>query len=157
MSETSGQGMKRGMSSSYFDSCKIVRPLKPWHSFGFKDGISQPAIQGVDPTNNPGQEFVPPGVTILGREGDGITRPGWAVDGSFLAFRYLFQLVPEFNTFLKKNPIVGPAPDLGSELLGARLVGRWKSGMSAHEDAVTLEFCTDCEHRRTRGSCTNTR
>lgn len=72
-----------------------------------------------------------PGVTILGREGDVNTRPSWAVDGSFLAFRYLFQLVPEFETFLKKNPIVGPAPDLGSELLGARMMGRWKSGMSA--------------------------
>ena len=123
------------MSSSYFDSRKFFRPLTPCHSFGFKDGISQPAIRGVDATNNPGQEFVDPGVTILGREGDADkgTRPSWAVDGSFLAFRYLFQLVPEFNTFLKKNPIVGPAPDLGSELLGARLVGRWKSGMSAHK------------------------
>ena len=127
--------MKKGMSSSYFDSRKLFRPLTPCHSFGFKDGISQPAIQGVDPTNNPGQEFVPPGVTILGRDGDidENTRPSWAVDGSFLAFRYLFQLVPEFNTFLKKNPIVGPAPELGSELLGARMMGRWKSGMSAHE------------------------
>ncbi|KAK7688865.1 hypothetical protein QCA50_007554 [Cerrena zonata] len=45
-----------------------------------------------------------------------------------MVFRYLFQLVPEFNTFLKKNPIQGPPPDVGSELLGARLVGRWKSG-----------------------------
>ena len=131
----SGQEMKKGMSSSYSDSRNILRRLTPCHSFGFKDGISQPAIQGVDPTNNPGQEFVLPGVIILGRDGDGLesTRPSWAVDGSFLAFRYLFQLVPEFNTFLKKNPIVGPAPDLGSELLGARLVGRWKSGMSAPE------------------------
>ncbi|KAM0797506.1 peroxidase TAP [Usnea florida] len=120
-------------SATIHEALRIVGDVRPGNEkghehFGFKDGISQPAIQGVDPTNNPGQEFVPPGVTILGREGDGITRPGWAVDGSFLAFRYLFQLVPEFNTFLKKNPIVGPAPDLGSELLGARLVGRWKSG-----------------------------
>lgn len=59
------------------------------------------------------------------------TRPSWALDGSFLAFRYLFQLVPEFQTFLKRNPIAGLAPDLGSELLGARFVGRWMSGMLA--------------------------
>lgn len=108
------------------------------HSFGFLDGISQPAIRGVDATAHPGQKFVNQGVTLLGREGDDlvvrgkspvpIQRPSWALDGSFLAFRYLFQLVPEFHTFLKRNPIPGLAPDLGSDLLGARLVGRWMSG-----------------------------
>ena len=109
-------------------------------SFGFLDGISQPAIRGVDATANPGQQFVNQGVTLLGREGDDtvplapgkspvpIRRPSWALDGSFLAFRYLFQLVPEFHTFLKRNPIPGLAPDHGSDLLGARLVGRWMSG-----------------------------
>ena len=57
-----------------------------------------------------------------------VARPAWALDGSFLVFRYLSQLVPEFDTFLKKNPIPGVPPEFGSELLGARLVGRWKSG-----------------------------
>ena len=78
---------------------------------------------------------MPQGVTLLGRDGDinidtkaPIERPSWAVDGSFLAFRYLFQLVPEFHTFLKRNPIPGLEPNLGSELLGARMLGRWPSG-----------------------------
>ena len=97
-------------------------------SFGFLDGISQPAIQDIDTKPNPGQETVAQGITLLGRVGDAIPRPSWALDGSFLAFRYLFQLVPEFDTFLKKNPIPGLPPAEGSELLGARLVGRWKSG-----------------------------
>jgi deferrochelatase/peroxidase EfeB len=44
-------------------------------------------------------------------------------DGSFLAFRQLKQLVPEFNNFLAANPVNG-----SSELTGARMVGRWKSG-----------------------------
>lgn len=130
------------MSSSYFFiSSKDPQLLTFSHSFGFKDGISQPAISGVDAKVNPGQEIVSQGVTLLGREGDvtlpavkgqnpePIPRPPWALDGSFLAFRYLFQLVPEFHTFLKRNPIAGLAPDLGSELLGARFVGRWMSGM----------------------------
>ena len=72
---------------------------------------------------------------LLGREGDVPdpatnvkTRPSWALDGSLLAFRYLFQLVPEFSNFLEQNPIKGLPPKQGSELLGARLVGRWKSG-----------------------------
>ncbi|KAI0833770.1 peroxidase TAP [Trametes gibbosa] len=97
--------------------------------FGFLDGISQPAVKGIDTNPNPGQETVDQGVILLGR-GIDVARPAWAVDGSFLALRYLFQLVPEFNNFLKANPIkaTGLTPEQGSELLGARLVGRWKSG-----------------------------
>ena len=102
--------------------------LTSYSSFGFLDGISQPAIQDIDTKPNPGQKTVGQGITLLGRVGDPIPRPSWALDGSFLAFRYLFQLVPEFNTFLTQNPIPGLPPAEGSELLGARLVGRWKSG-----------------------------
>ena len=112
------------------------RSTADFYSFGFADGISKPAIRGVDATAHKGQDFVPQGVTILGREGDidlttkkAIPRPPWALDGSFLAFRYLFQLVPEFHSFLKRNPIPGLEPDHGSELLGARFVGRWMSGL----------------------------
>lgn len=134
-------------SATIHEALRIVGDVRPGKEnghehFGFQDGISQPAIRGVNATANPGQEFVNQGVTLLGREGDDsivlengkfvnqgpVTRPPWALDGSFLAFRYLFQLVPEFNTFLKQNPIPGLAPELGSELLGARLMGRWKSG-----------------------------
>lgn len=87
---------------------------------------------------NPGQETVRQGIILLGRDGDAptlngsaVTRPSWALDGSFLVLRYLFQLVPEFNTFLRQNAITstGLTAVEGSELLGARLVGRWKSGM----------------------------
>ena len=102
-------------------------------SFGFLDGISQPAVKDLDTKPNPGQETVRQGVILCGREGDVVagtetafTRPAWALDGSFLAMRYLFQLVPEFNNFLEKN--ADPASGLTADLLGARLVGRWKSG-----------------------------
>lgn len=77
------------------------------------------------------------GIIFLGREGDEegpslppprpkkrIERPKWAWDGSFLCFRYLSQLVPEFDSFIEAhNP-----PDAEKDLLGAQLVGRWKSG-----------------------------
>lgn len=89
-------------------------------------------MQDIDTKPNPGQETIKQGIVLLGRDGDAPTtgsRPPWALDGSFLCFRYLSQLVPEFDNFLKQNPIPGPPPDEGSELLGARLVGRWKSGM----------------------------
>jgi deferrochelatase/peroxidase EfeB len=123
------------MNSPYHVLCRrAYHPLTTYCSFGFLDSISQPAVQGVDTNLHPGQEpAVRQGIILLGREGDATPRPPWALDGSFLAFRYLSQNVPEFDTFLKENAIPIPddpslPKDLGSELLGARLVGRWKSG-----------------------------
>ncbi|KAK0220764.1 hypothetical protein EDD85DRAFT_1028640 [Armillaria nabsnona] len=45
-----------------------------------------------------------------------------------------FQFVLEFGDFLKKHPIIAPgvSPEDGSELRGARMVGRWKSGECTH-------------------------
>ncbi|KAF8518408.1 fungal peroxidase [Hysterangium stoloniferum] len=98
--------------------------------FGYMDGISQPAVDGFN-TPNPGQTVVPAGFFLLGETSDPVaTRPAWAKDGSFLAFRQLAQLVPEFNKFIVDNPIVEPGltAEQGSALLGARMIGRWKSG-----------------------------
>ena len=87
-------------------------------------------MKGVDDAKTlRGQQVVPPGVILLGQEGDDIRRPQWARNGSILAFRHLSQLVPEFNAFLEKNAIPGLPLQEGAELLGARLMGRWKSGM----------------------------
>nr|UQK85143.1 dye decolorizing peroxidase [uncultured fungus] len=113
--------------------CGHVRPgkEKAHEHFGFLDGISQPAIEGIDTKPNPGQDTVPQGIFLIGRDNDPITtRPSFTLDGSLLAFRYLPQLVPEFNDFLSSNPIAVPGitSEQGSELRGARLVGRWKSG-----------------------------
>jgi hypothetical protein len=77
----------------------------------------------------PGQSNLSAGTILLGETGDSATRPAWAKDGSFLVFRQLKQLVPEFDKFLTDNAIVqdGLTPQQGSDLLGARMVGRWKS------------------------------
>ncbi|PIL28565.1 hypothetical protein GSI_08606 [Ganoderma sinense ZZ0214-1] len=113
----------------------VVRPERGHEHFGFRDGISQPAVKDFDTKPNPGQETVRQGVILCGREGDvdaneesekPFNRPACALDGSFLALRYLFQLVPEFNNFLKASS--DPTKGLTADLLGARLVGRWKSG-----------------------------
>ena len=120
-------------------------------SFGFLDGISQPAVEGVDTKPNPGQETVPQGIILIGRDNDPITtRPSFTLDGSLLAFRYLPQLVPEFNNFLSSNPISVPGitPDQGSELRGARLVGRWKSGESDKHFAL----CSRTEEQNSIGA-----
>ncbi|CAE6387973.1 unnamed protein product [Rhizoctonia solani] len=73
-----------------------------------------------------------PGIIICGHDGDPVSttaRPEWAREGSYLAFRKLKQLVPEFHQFLVENPV----PEVldckhGSELQGARFFGRWPTG-----------------------------
>lgn len=114
--------------------------------FGFLDGLSQPGVTGftTDPPN--GQEVIPAGIILVGEEGDVLDRPAWAQDGSFLAFRQLEQLVPEFNKFLNDNALIIPGvtntTEQGSELLGARMMGRWRSGapveLSSLADNTTL-------------------
>jgi Dyp-type peroxidase family len=94
------------------------------------DGVSNPAVAGISEDLST-QGPVKPGVILLGRDGDAqqAERPGWAKDGSFLAFRFLQQLVPEFDRFLELNaPRVNDPAVNTAELLGARFTGRWKSG-----------------------------
>lgn len=121
--------------------------------FGFKDGISQPGVRGVntpdDPIGNPdqghpGQDLLWPGEFVLGYAtqipkakkggGDGFnpdpgpdskSGPNWTRDGSYVVFRRLKQDVPGFNKHLKDL-----ATSLGwsEDLTGAKLVGRYKSG-----------------------------
>jgi Dyp-type peroxidase family len=80
-------------------------------------------------------------------------------NGSFMVFRRLKQFVPEFDQFL-----LGQARSLGMDpvLLGARMVGRWKSGaplaLTPSQDDTTLgkdpqqnndfDFSDDPDQRR---------
>ena len=50
--------------------------------------------------------------------------------GAFLVFRRLAQLVPEFNASVKhaSAAIAGSSDKASPDLLGAQMVGRWKSG-----------------------------
>ncbi|KAG4442509.1 hypothetical protein IFR05_002009 [Cadophora sp. M221] len=106
-----------------------VRPgdIAGHEHFGFADGIAQPAVDGVPTVVHRGADTVHQGVILVGRGGDTLEklRPSWALDGSFLAFRKLKQNVPEFQKFLDDQAV---ETGLTSELLGAKLVGRWKSG-----------------------------
>ena len=139
------------------DSLLVVegraRVDEPGHEhFGFKDGVSQPGIRGVnlpdDPVGNPeqghpGQDLLHPGEFVLGyptqiptaKPGvDGpnpdpgpvsASGPGWTDNGSYLVFRRLAQDVPAFH-----NQVVSLAAANGRhpDLMGAKLVGRYKSG-----------------------------
>lgn len=89
---------------------------------------------------------------VLGQPGDESQRPSWAKNGSFLVYRHLKQLVPEFNVFLKEAvlgsifdphlPALKDSEDLEKRVnfLGARLMGRWKSGMVLSTDSYFLFY-----------------
>ncbi|KAJ5279536.1 hypothetical protein N7478_004908 [Penicillium angulare] len=102
--------------------------------FGFLDAISQPRLTSFDTKNKKGdgnyQYMCRPGRIIIGHDGDmnneeKLQHPSWAKDGSYLVIRRLKQLVPEFNKYLKEE---APKLHFTEGQLGARLVGRWKSG-----------------------------
>ena len=105
-------------------------PEKGHEHFGYRDGISSPAVKGiVQPC--PGQLVVDPGVILMGQPGDPVkARPTWSKNGSILVYRHLVQLVPEFDQFKRDNHLLSHKLSIteGAELLGARLFGRWKSG-----------------------------
>ena len=92
----------------------------------------------------PGQDLLWPGEFVFGYSGQdpkakSITcegpnslkphgkpiAPEWASDGSYLVFRRLRQRVPEFHAFLEAQ---AAEAGISSELLGAKLVGRFKQG-----------------------------
>jgi Dyp-type peroxidase family len=130
-----------------------TRTDQPGHEhFGFKDGVSQPGIRGIDLPDDPigdpnqghpGQDLLWPGEFVLGYETqnpvadpnvDGpnpnpnpisTSGPAWTKNGSYVVFRRLRQDVPSFN-----KAVHDLAKLLGwsEELTGAKLVGRYKSG-----------------------------
>ncbi len=130
-----------------------ARADEPGHEhFGFNDGISQPGIRGFTTPNNPadpnqgnpGQDLLHPGEFVLGYptqirqakpgvdgpnpdEGplSGLGQPEWVQDGSYLVFRRLAQDVAAFRSFVATQ---ASALGISQDLMGAKLVGRYRSG-----------------------------
>lgn len=98
--------------------------------FGFRDGISHPAIEGSGiPGTNPHEQPLKAGEFVLGYEDElgGIQKTVPEVlgrNGTYMVFRKLHQRVADFRRYLKKNA----TDDLGEELLAAKMMGRWRSG-----------------------------
>jgi Dyp-type peroxidase family len=137
--------------------------------FGFLDGVSQPGVRGqidaafpshkfLTPSQNPkdpgqgkpGQDLLWPGEFVFGyprQNPDDLDMPGkladggvpWLKNGSFMVFRRLKQLVPEFEAFCDDQ---ATKLDTDAGLIAARMVGRWPSGaplvMSPLEDNAAL-------------------
>ena len=123
--------------------------------FGFKDGISQPGIKGFTLSSVPppdentghqgvkGQDLLWPGEFVLGyptqnrdrpEDFDGpnpakgllsANGPKWTRNGSYLVFRKLQQDVSGFRNSVRSNAV---ALGVDPEVLGAKIVGRYRSG-----------------------------
>jgi Dyp-type peroxidase family len=119
-------------------------PEQGHEHFGFKDGVSQPGIAGLtEGEGKPGQELLPAGEFVLGQPRlgeEGAPQPTeyqpapppppppfpeWARNGSYVVFRRLRQDVAAFRQFLADN---AAATGGDANLLGAKLVGRYKNG-----------------------------
>ncbi len=123
--------------------------------FGFRDGISQPAIEGVPGKINPGQSVLKAGEFLLGYMNEyGVmppmptvaaniestaalnissanpTRREFACNGTYLVLRKLSQDVDGFHKFLDeqtRNPD-NTSNQSRQTWLAAKMVGRWPSG-----------------------------
>ncbi len=111
--------------------------------FGYRDGISHPAVEGSDtPASNPLEKPLAAGEFVLGYPdelgGVQVTDPPvLGRNGSYVAFRKLHQDVAAFRRFLAAET----AEAAGRELLAAKLMGRWRSGAPLalapeHDDPV---------------------
>ena len=101
-------------------------------SFGFKDGIGQPAVEGSGiPPTNPMERPIKPGEFILGypdETGSLPPMPTPAVlgqNGTYIVFRKLHTRVAAYRQYLREQ---GRDRAEDEALLGAKMVGRWQSG-----------------------------
>lgn len=101
--------------------------------FGFKDGGSQPAIEGWDDAPGPGEPAaLPLGEFVLGypdATGQTVDVGELFRDGSFVVFRRLRQDVFGFRQQAAAG-VPGSDPALDAPTAAAKLVGRWPSGAS---------------------------
>jgi len=100
-------------------------------AFGFKDGISNPAVEGSGiPGTNPRELPLNAGEFVLGYlDETGALPPMPQPDvlgrnGTYLAFRKLHQRVAAFRQYLRAQSSSADE----EELLAAKMVGRWRSG-----------------------------
>jgi Dyp-type peroxidase family len=99
--------------------------------FGFKDGISHPAVEGSGiPGTNPRERPIKAGEIILGYKDElgeisAIPQPEMlGKNGTYIVFRKLHQRVAAFRQYLRASASNPEA----EELLAAKMMGRWRSG-----------------------------
>ena len=101
--------------------------------FGFRDGISQPEVAGLNKGGSPGN-IVAAGEFLLGYPNEANMYPEcpgeFGRNGSYLVFRQLRQHVRDFWLFLDRTTGDSECGDSAGALvkLGSKMVGRWPSG-----------------------------
>jgi Dyp-type peroxidase family len=100
-------------------------------SFGFKDGIGQPAVEGVGtPPASSGEPPIKAGEFILGYPDETGGLPPMPTpevlgrNGTYVVFRKLHTRVAAYRRYLRERT----ANRQEEALLGAKMVGRWQSG-----------------------------
>lgn len=100
-------------------------------SFGFKDGIGQPSVEGTGrPSMNPRQQPLKAGEIILGYPDETGELPPMPTpdvlgrNGTYVVFRKLHTKVAAYRSYLRAKA----ADRADEDLLGAKMVGRWQSG-----------------------------
>src|SRR3954464_9152389 len=100
-------------------------------SFGFKDGIGQPSVEGSGrPSSNPKERPLKAGEIILGYPDETGELPPMPTpdvlgrNGTYLVFRKLHTRVAAYRQYLREKA----ATREDEALLGAKMVGRWQSG-----------------------------
>ncbi|MGC1379472.1 MAG: Dyp-type peroxidase [Candidatus Baltobacteraceae bacterium] len=118
-----------GVEAIWRQNCHVLPGER--EPFGFKDGISHPAIEGSGiPGTNPKEVPLKAGEFVLGyqdeiSEAPQVPQPEiLGRNGSYIVFRKLHQRVAAFRQYLKAN--AGDAE--AEELLAAKMMGRWRSG-----------------------------
>jgi Dyp-type peroxidase family len=118
-----------GVTPIWRQDCHVLPSLR--EAFGFRDSISQPAIEGSGiPGTNPNEPPFKAGEFLLGYPDE----MGWLPpmpqpevlgrNGTYIALRKLHQRVAAFRSFLAEQ---SASPD-EEELLAAKMMGRWRSG-----------------------------
>jgi Dyp-type peroxidase family len=118
-----------GVTAIWRQDCHALPTEK--EAFGFRDGISHPAVEGSGiPGTNPKEKPLKAGEFVLGYPDESGVLPRMPQpeilgrNGSYVAFRKLHQRVALFRRYLKTN---SSSPE-EEELLAAKMMGRWRSG-----------------------------
>jgi Dyp-type peroxidase family len=118
-----------GITAIWRQDCHALPNEK--EAFGFRDGISHPAIEGSGvPGTNPEEPPLKAGEFVLGyademSEAPSLPQPDvLGRNGSYVVFRKLHQRVAAFRQYLRANA----ADAQTEELLAAKMMGRWRSG-----------------------------
>jgi len=117
-----------GIEAIWRQNCHALPNEK--EPFGFRDGISHPAIEGSGiPGTNPHEQPLKAGEFVLGYPDEmrGVQKTTPEIlgrNGTYVVFRKLHQRVADFRRFLKTNSKSSDE----EELLAAKMMGRWRSG-----------------------------